>query len=95
MSPATIFRFIRDQAALQPGLNKYVCVVLGKVGPTGKTWIAERLREIGFTAVEISEHVTTLVEYTSNRNYYMFDHWQKLIIIVLNEPLEKEIYSKK
>lgn len=60
-------------------------IIMGRVGPTGKTWLCNKLRERGYSAFELTENTFDLVEYTSTGNHYRIekDH----AIIVLNRIL--------
>ena len=69
--------------------RSYVCVVLGKPGPTGKTWLVDMLTSRGFRAMEISNDLLFLVEYCDDRNHIAVDHYHKQIVIVLNKPISK------
>jgi hypothetical protein len=64
-------------------------VILGKQGPTGKTWLATNLKEHGFNVMELSEFIGELVEYNDNNNHIRFDPLDNTVIIVLNKRLER------
>ena len=67
-------------------LRDYTVVILGKSGPTGKTWLCTALKEHGFNAVEISEDIMYLVDYgLDDRNHCFVNHEQKLVTVILNE----------
>lgn len=70
-------------------------IILGKGGPTGKTFIYNMLKRNGYNAIEISEDVAGLVEYNDNRNHFKVDYDRKLLLIVLNKPLSEDIYPGK
>ena len=60
-------------------------IIMGRVGPTGKTWLCNKLRERGYSAFELTENTVDLVEYTSTDNHYRVEN--DLAIIVLNRIL--------
>ena len=62
-------------------------IICGRSGPTGKTWLCNRLQEAGYNAVEISEGINYLVEYRDNRNH-ISDMGFNQVIIVLNKRLD-------
>lgn len=86
ITPSELLRkIIRD-----PSISRdYTYVVLGKGGPTGKTWLTSALSQGGYRAIEISERITGLVDYLDSDNHCMVDHFHKTVIIVLNRPLQR------
>lgn len=68
--------------------REYTIVILGRSGPTGKTWLCNALKNHGFNAVEISEElILARVDFgTDNGNHYYINHAEKYIVIVLNKP---------
>lgn len=65
--------------------SDYTIVILGRPGPTGKTWLCNVLRQHNFNAVEISEEITPFVNWLdSKKNYYFTDPYTKHITIILN-----------
>lgn len=70
--------------------KNYSFIIMGKSGPTGKTWLTHELRERGYNATEISEHINDLVEYKDNRNHVILKYTRNLIFIILNRPLERK-----
>lgn len=69
----------------------YTYVILGRSGPTGKSWLREHLVEAGYNAVELSEDIIGLVEYTDDKNHFIVNRMQKMVIIVLNRSIREEI----
>ena len=67
--------------------GKYTFIILGKVGPTGKTWLLNRLRENGYRAIEITDAIYDLVDYKDDRNHIMEDELTDTVTIVLNHRL--------
>lgn len=93
MTPACIAHFIiNDFKRHNVPLSEAVCVVMGKPGPTGKTWTCKELRKNGIKAVEFDELLFSYtkevdVAYNGNRNYYKTDFDQNTAIVILNEYL--------
>ena len=83
MKPEDIFNLIKSN----PFCQDYKYVVLGRPGPTGKSWITRKLKEIGCDAVEISELVYRYISYTDYENSYIFDSTNKICTIILNNWL--------
>lgn len=69
----------------------YTYVILGRSGPTGKTWLRNYLVEAGYNAVELSEDIIGLVEYKDDKNHFIVNRMQKMVLIVLNHSIRKEI----
>ena len=63
-------------------------IIMGKAGPTGKTWLCNELNMHGFTAIEITEDIFELVEYEhTDENYVIRNNTDKHTVIVLNRPI--------
>lgn len=71
-------------------IRSYRFFVMGKTGPTGKSWLTDRLREIGCDVVELSEDIYSFVDYKDSENHYLIDPFKKITIIILNQPLKTE-----
>lgn len=85
MSVHEILRHIKsDPCNLE---NTYI--ILGAPGPTGKTWLTDRLTEDGCRAFEISEDISDLLFYRDDKNHYLPNYFNKVVTIVLNKPLEQ------
>lgn len=67
----------------------YTYVILGRSGPTGKTWLRTQLIEEGYNAVELSEDIIGLVEYKDSKNHFIVNRMQKMVIVVLNHSEER------
>lgn len=86
MSPAAIL----DMIASMCNPKDYTYIILGQPGPTGKTWLCDRLKSRGFKAIEISEDVIKYVAYYERPgNSITFDDFDKHVTIILNEPYRK------
>lgn len=81
--------FIREMTSGRYGgiPKEYTYIILGKIGPTGKTYLATELRKHGLNAFEITEDIFDLVDYRDNRNHYRVNSSNKTVIMVLNSPL--------
>lgn len=46
-------------------------IILGRPGPTGKTWLQKKLEDLGYNAIEISEAMalSDAIEYKDNNNH--------------------------
>lgn len=84
MSPSRILDHILTEV---DDSKDYLYLIMGRVGPTGKTWLYERLKENGYNAIEITEDVFEYVIYLERVNRYRIDPAKKLVTIVLNERL--------
>ena len=69
--------------------REYLCVIMGRVGPTGKTWLCNRLKEEGYNAVELTEDIYALVNYTDNANHVAINSGSKTITVILNESYKR------
>ena len=71
--------------------TSWTFIVLGRGGPTGKSWLCRELQNLGFTAIELSESILPLVEYRDNGNHVIADGRNNAVIIVLNHSLREEV----
>ena len=71
-------------------------IILGKPGPTGKTWLWDRLRNIeGLNAIELSETILPYISYKDDENHMITDIFDNTVLIILNKPLDlKKIRGK-
>ena len=82
--------------------NEYTIIILGMPGPTGKTWLANKLNEKGWKAIEISEMLCIdnvlsngvinphpfLVTYTDRyRDHVAIDDDKKVVVMILNKNI--------
>lgn len=86
LTPAKILEGI---SKLLLNSNEYTYIVLGRVGPTGKTWLCDQLRKLGYSAFEISEDIWGLVSYIDDENYVRIDYNRKVCTIILNAPIKE------
>lgn len=66
-------------------VNNPTYIIMGRTGPTGKSWLCHELNAAGRLAFEIAEETCCLVEYMDDRNRVIAntDH----IVVILNETL--------
>ena len=61
-------------------------LVMGKDGPTGKTWLVNQLRGAGFRAIDVTEDAFEFViSRMTSGNYMKIDEANKVIYISLND----------
>jgi predicted nucleic-acid-binding Zn-ribbon protein len=87
ISPAYIAARICDYFSSWKIYPKDVTVIImGKPGPTGKTWLCDHLKEMGFNAIELDlEGCRAHVEYHEETNRYTIA--AKTVYVVLNDIL--------
>ena len=96
MSPNEFLGRLHEDVPLAE-LQGYTFIIGGKGGPTGKTWLCGRLNDIGCKAIELCEtalYSFIYFEYTDDKNHYIINHMDKLVTIILNKPLPKEVYRR-
>lgn len=71
------------------GAKDYTYIICGHSGPTGKTWLANELKERGYKTIEISESMFGLVYYTDHHNHFIVNGKEKAVLIVLNKSLDR------
>ena len=69
--------------------KEYQYIILGRTGPTGKTWLYERLKERDYSVTELSEDINSFVLYRDFDNHIDIDHLNKRVTIVLNKAIER------
>lgn len=65
-SPEFILSVVKDNPE---AIKNDRFIIMGKTGPTGKTWLTEQLRSIGCDAIELSEDICGYVDYTDFENH--------------------------
>jgi hypothetical protein len=93
LSPSAILRCFTEDAFIQALLEDtpWTFVIIGRNGPTGKSWLCRGLQNRGFTAVELTESICQLVDYRDSHNHVIADYCNKTIVIVLNRSLRDEV----
>jgi len=91
LSPSRILDYFVTSTFFQYAHERhpYTFIILGKRGPTGKSWLTEALKKKGFSAIELSEHIQPMVEYRDNENHVIESYLDSTIIIVLNQAIRK------
>lgn len=86
-SPKDILNWITDS---QKSVT-YSYIIMGKSGPTGKTWLYSQLKERGYDVTELSEYIIGEVDYKyDDRNTVIVNEIDGKIIIILNKPIMTE-----
>lgn len=70
-------------------IKDYTFFILGKTGPTGKSWLTKELNSRGYSTFELSEDICKFVKYNDDENHCVINKFNKQVIIILNEPLSK------
>ena len=65
--------------------HTWTYIILGRSGPTGKTYMRNRLKENGYNAVELTESLYRVIGYIDEYNHYIVDEVNKTVTIVLNK----------
>lgn len=68
--------------------SEYTYIIMGKTGPTGKTWICDKLKQYGYNACEITESICWIVDYQDTGNHYLIKKQSRVVVIILNAPIE-------
>lgn len=76
-------------------LKDYTFIILGRPGPTGKTWLRQALKLRGLNAIEITSSIYNLTSYTDDYNHCVIDHDQKNVVVILNRCLSLEDSKKE
>lgn len=92
LTPSRILRYFVENAFFQVEHEKlpYTFIILGRGGPTGKTWLCNGLKKYGFRAFELSESITSLVDYSDYKNHVIKNSLDRSIVIILNQFLKGE-----
>ena len=86
ITASRIFHIINEDSY---AFDRYVFVILGRSGPTGKTWLYNKLRDLDYNVSEISEDIFNLVSYNDNENHILISRLRKTITIILNKPIRE------
>ena len=89
-----VFDKITDRWTL-PMMRSWKFIIMGKSGPTGKTWLHDRLRRHHLPAMELSEDIFDLVNYNDNLNHVIPRYDKRVMVIILNKPLDPELLQKE
>ena len=92
LTPSRILAYFTDKGSffqLDHEKRPYTFFVMGERGPTGKTWLCNKLNEHGFNAFELTESIFDLIDYLDEENHVIMNDIDRHIIIVLNTPVRK------
>ena len=64
-------------------------MIFGQGGPTGKSYLCNKLRENGYNAIEIAEDLNPLIDYRDKKNHYFIYEQNKCVVVILNKPLHR------
>lgn len=82
-----IFKTIIDSPNTYP--KDYTYLILGQVGPTGKTWLTNELVHHEYKAFDLAEDLYNLLDYRNDTdNICVVNHVQKFVTIVLNRRIK-------
>lgn len=88
MNPSRILRHVIENVE---DSKSYIYLVIGPIGMrTGKTWLFEGLTRYGYNAIELTEDLCEYVIYRDRKNHYYINPVKKVVIVVLNEIIDKE-----
>ena len=92
-SNVDILRYIRyETRRWNPSEMTYL--VMGKGGPTGKSWLVNQLKEAGYRAIDVTEDAFEFViSRKTSGNYMKIDRMNKIVYISLNDI--NDIYLSK
>lgn len=90
ITPDDILQYILDFDSKKTGTY----IILGKPGPTGKTYICKNLVNFGYNAIEISEGIalSNAIEYKDDSNHIVELPFGNTIII-LNQRITARFYE--
>ena len=93
LTPSRILAYFTDKNSFFQEVHEkrpYTFIILGRSGPTGKSWLYSKLKEHGFNTFELSESVISLVDYRDERNHVLVNGIDNSVIIVLNQRYREE-----
>lgn len=84
-SNSDILHYIRHEThTWNPTEMTYL--VMGKGGPTGKTWLVNQLKEAGYRAIDMTEDAFEfIISRKTSGNYVKVDKSNKVVYISLND----------
>lgn len=91
---ATPYDILRHFTSNDKFINSdYLFLVLGKPGPTGKTWLTQKLKEHGYQVAELSEELAPFLN-ADKYNHVIVDELEKQVVIILNRSLPTQLWWK-
>lgn len=91
-TPYEILRLFTDGGMLE-FRKDYLFLILGKSGPTGKTYLTQKLREHGLQVSELSEELAPFLK-ADKFNHVIIDDLEKQVVVILNRDLPKQLWWK-
>lgn len=70
-------------------------IILGNIGPTGKTHLRNQLHDNGYNVIEITDAVSPRVDYIDTKNHYFVYEDSKCVVIMLNKTLSREVRNDR
>ena len=80
-------RKIFSQITTSPTLYKYTVLIMGRPGPTGKTWLCDHFNAVGVRAIELSETINGDVSYDYDLNRVYIDRDNEIVTVILNKSI--------
>ena len=73
--------------------SDYLFLILGKPGPTGKTYLAQELKKRDYRVAEVSEELAPFLN-ADRFNHVIIDDLEKQVVVILNRDLPKQLWWK-
>ena len=65
--------------------KEYTYIIVGRPGPTGKSTMYRKLKDLGYSAVEISEELLSVARVDGRMNAFILHNFeQRYALVVLN-----------
>lgn len=92
LTPSRILAYFTGNSFFQIEhvMSPYTFIILGRGGPTGKTWLCNGLKKYGFKAFELSESTFDLIDYPDEKNHVIKNDIDRTIVVVLNKLYKSE-----
>jgi hypothetical protein len=91
-TPYDILRLFTEGGMLE-FRKDYLYLILGKPGPTGKTWLTQELGKRGYQVSELSEELAPFLK-ADKFNHVIIDDLEKQVVVILNRDLPKQLWWK-
>jgi hypothetical protein len=95
LAPSHILRYFLENDLFKKEHEKepYTFIILGRCGPTGKTWLWRGLKSFGFNAFEPAEAICQCMnyDYCDNYNHVIKNEIDRSIIVILNQSLGRRV----
>lgn len=80
---------ILDRIVTSVDSAAYDYIIMGESGPTGKTWLYSKIKELGYNVTELSEYINGRVAYSNSINQVIVNDLDMKVIIILNTTLNR------